>query len=188
MFVERFNSKQNHIYGARTAWKVRSKSEMFPSLPKIPRIDVTEIIFGGNFKHRYLPHYLIFLGKKLQTWSVKPTEHFGIYFGYIRRLFQGPFKFTETRPDSTRDVADARVTGVMTPHFLTPQEPTLTLFGPNFHFVYCKMYISMRERREEWGELGRWWTGTIELFLNALAHLLIFSQKVFFAPCAYAQY
>ena len=44
---------------------------------------------------------------------MKPTEHFGIYVGYIRRLFQGPFKFTETRPDSTKDVADARVTGVM---------------------------------------------------------------------------
>ena len=37
---------------------------------------------------KILPHYSISLGKKLQTLSVEPTEHFGIYFGYIRRLFQ----------------------------------------------------------------------------------------------------
>ena len=39
--------------------------------------------------------YAIFLGKNLQKWSVEPTEHFGIYFGYIQRLFQrrvSPFK------------------------------------------------------------------------------------------------
>ena len=30
----------------------------------------------------------IFFSKNLQTWSVEPIEHFGIYFGYIRRLFQ----------------------------------------------------------------------------------------------------
>ena len=38
------------------------------------------------------------LSKNLQTWSVDPTEHFGIYFGYIRRLFQSwvsPFKWQD---------------------------------------------------------------------------------------------
>ena len=30
----------------------------------------------------------IFFGKNFQTWSAEPTEHFGIYFGYIQRLFQ----------------------------------------------------------------------------------------------------
>ena len=45
-------------------------------------------IFRGNFKHQYLPHYSIVFSKKLQTESVEPTEHFGIYFGYIRWLFR----------------------------------------------------------------------------------------------------
>ena len=62
--------------------------------------DVTLTFLGGNFKHQYLPHYAKFLSKNLQTWSVEPTEHFGIYFGYIRRLFQSwvsPFKTFWTR-------------------------------------------------------------------------------------------
>ena len=29
--------------------------------------DVIDTIFGQNFKHQYLPHYLIFFGKKLET-------------------------------------------------------------------------------------------------------------------------
>ena len=35
-----------------------------------------------------LRKFFKFLNKNLQTWSVDPTKHFGIYFGYIRRLFQ----------------------------------------------------------------------------------------------------
>ena len=79
--------------------KCAVKSEVFPSLPKILRNDVTETIFGGNFKHQYLPHYPIFLGKTVQTWSVEPTKYFDIYFGYIRRLFPrwvGPFKLDDS--------------------------------------------------------------------------------------------
>ena len=85
MFVERLNSKQNRICSARIAWKVRCQIRGFKFTDAN---DVTLTFLGGNFKHQYLPHYPIFLGKNLQTWSVEPTEHFGIYFGYIQRLFQ----------------------------------------------------------------------------------------------------
>ena len=56
---------------------------------------LTDTIFCRNFQH--LPHYPIFLDKKLQTYSVQRTEHFCTYFGYIRRLFprlDNPFKLT----------------------------------------------------------------------------------------------
>ena len=61
--------------------------KVFPSLPKIPRCDVTDAFFGRNFKHQSLPRYPIFFGTMLQMYSVERTEHFGIYFWYIRRLF-----------------------------------------------------------------------------------------------------
>ena len=67
--------------------KGAAEPEVFPSLPKIPPNDVTETIFTRNLKHQYHPHYPIFLVERLQTLSVEPTERFGIYIEYIRRLF-----------------------------------------------------------------------------------------------------
>ena len=60
-------------------------NEVFTSLPQMTS---HKPFLAEISKHQYLPHYSIFFGKKLQTLSVEPTEHFGIYFGYIRRLFQ----------------------------------------------------------------------------------------------------
>ena len=80
--------------------KCAAKSEVFTSLHKLHQITFV----GGNFKRQYLPHYAIFLGKNLQTWSVELIEHFGIYFGYIQRLFKGglvPLRFTQKWPNAT---------------------------------------------------------------------------------------
>ena len=113
MFVERFNSKQNRICSARIAWKVRCQIRSFFMHCLMTS---RKPFFGGNFKHQYLPHYGIFLGKKLQTWSVEPSEHFGISFGYIPRLFQSWVSSFNPPPDTVfRHLRSDRGGGVRPP-------------------------------------------------------------------------
>ena len=92
MFVERFNRKKTVFTAPGLREKCAAKSEVFPSLPKILRNHVTETIFYGNFKHQYLPHYLIFLGKKLLVVIKGYQWNLLNILAYISRIFDDFFQ------------------------------------------------------------------------------------------------
>ena len=54
--------------------KCAAKSQVFPSLPNIPRKDITETIFGGNFKHQFnifhITQYFWVKSYKLNQWNL----------------------------------------------------------------------------------------------------------------------